>query len=62
MQRIILGLSEDYPDSLSWTFMTEGFTPVSARQQGCVEIEDDFFEDRVIDVQAIKLGDFRCDR
>jgi hypothetical protein len=60
MQRIILGLSDDYPDSLSWTFVTEGFTPVSVRQQGCIEIEADFFDDRVIEVQAIKLGDYRC--
>jgi len=62
MQRIILGLSEEYPDSLSWTFVTEGFTPVSVRQEGCIEIEADFFEDQVIEVQAIKLGDYRCER
>jgi len=62
MQRIILGLSDEYPDSLSWTFVTEGFTPVSVRREGCIEIEEDFFEDRVIEVQAIKLGDYRCDR
>ena len=62
MQRIILGLSDEYPDSLSWTFVTDGFTPVSVRQEGCIEIETDFFEDRVIEVQAIKLGDYRCER
>ena len=62
MQRIILGLSDEYPDSLSWTFVTDGFTPVSVRQEGCIEIESDFFEDRIIEVQAIKLGDYRCER
>ena len=62
MQRIILGLSDEYPDSLSWTFVTDdGFTPASVRQQGCIEIESDVFTDRVIDVQAIKLGDYNCD-
>ncbi len=61
MQRVILALSSSFPDGLSWTFVTDGFTAASIRKEGCVEIEQADLLNRSIDVKGIKLGNFECE-